>query len=98
MRLALTKNPNRNADILCDQVRFAKQKLQRVAITQVSIDHYVKGRENGYEFVRWALSKCLMPLHVVLTEVNIDRREAMASLLKRNGYRTADNLNFMKYH
>ena len=97
MRLALTKNHNRNADIFCDEARFAKQKLQREVITQISIDHYLNGRESGYEFVRWAISKCVMPMHIVLSEINRERRKAMGGLLTANGYRSPDGMTFIKY-
>jgi hypothetical protein len=98
MRLALTKNQNRSADVFCDEARYAKQTLQRVLISQVSIDHYLNGRESGYQFVRWALSKGLMPAAVILTEASIEHRNAMGSLLERQGYRSADGMNFVKYH
>ncbi len=98
MRLALTKNYNRSADIFCDEARLAKQKLQRVVITQMSIDHYLNGRESGYQFLLWAIRKSLMPTHVVLTETNTERRNAMGLLLKHDGYQSPDGMNFMKQY
>jgi hypothetical protein len=98
MRLALTKYQHRHADIFCDEARKAKQHLQRHSITQVTIDYYLNGRESGHQFICWAIRKCLMPQHVLLTEANIERRKAMGFLLERNGYRSADDMNFMKYH
>ena len=97
MRLALTKNKNRSGDIFCDEASHAKRKLQREPITQLSIDHYLNGRENGYQFICWALGRSVMPLHIVLTESHLERREAIAKLLIKSGYRSGDEINFMKY-
>ena len=98
MRLAITKNQHRHADIFCDEARTAKQYLQRHSIAQVTIDHFLNGRENGLQFMNWAIHKSLMPLNVIITEMNVERRQAMSLLLESNGYRSADGMNFMKYH
>ena len=97
MRLALTKNQLRTADIHCDEARLAKQNLQRIAVNQISIDHFINGRENGYQFLAWGLAKSLLTQNIGLTEINVACRNAMGDLLKRNGYRTPDDLNYFKH-
>lgn len=98
MRLAVSKNQNRIADIFCDDARKAKEKLRNSGVTQLYVDHYLVGRENGYQLLAWAIRQQLMPLYVVITERQIEKRLAMNELLSKYGYRSADGTRFMKYH
>ena len=98
MLLAVTKNNARQAHFLCDEAGEAKQYLQRHAITQMSVDYYLNGRENGYQFLSWSIQKGLLPAYVVLTETSQRYRKVMATLLSSQGYRSADGINYMRYH
>lgn len=98
MRLSVSQNQNRIADFLCDDARKAKEKLRSNSVTQLYVDHYLVGRENGHQLIRWALQQQLMPPHVVITERQVQKRQAMSDLLVNSGYRSSDGMNFMKYH
>lgn len=98
MRLSVSKNQNRFADIFCDDARKAKEQLLKNSVTQLYVDHYLVGRENGRQLLAWAFQQQLMPTYVVITERQPQKRQAMMRLLDANGYRSADGINFMKYH
>ncbi|ODS24045.1 hypothetical protein AB835_05865 [Candidatus Endobugula sertula] len=98
MRLSVSKNQNRFADVFCDDARKAKKQLLKNSVTQLYVDHYLVGRENGHQLLTWALHQQLMPLYVVVTERQLQKRQAMIHLLETNGYRSADGMNFIKYY
>ena len=98
MRLAVIKNQNRIADIFCDDTRKAKEQLRKNNVTQLYLDHYLVGRENGRQLLTWAINQQLVPNYVVVTEVQPQKRQSIINLLEANGYRTADGINFIKYH
>ena len=98
MRLSVSKNQNRFADIFCDDARKAKEQLLKYSVTQLYVDHYLVGRENGHQLLAWAFQQQLMPMHVVITERQPQKQQAMIRLLETKGYRYADGINFIKYH
>ena len=98
MRLSVSKNKNRFADVFCDDAKEAKKQLLQQAVSQLYVDHYLIGRENGHQLLTWAFQQQLMPMHVVVTERQAKKRQAMIRLLETKGYRSADGINFMKYH
>ncbi len=98
MRLVVSKNQNRITDVFCDDAKKAKQQLFNHSVTQLYVDHYLVGRENGHQLLAWAFRQQLMPLYVVVTERQSQKRQAMITLLETNSYRSADGINFIKYH
>ncbi len=96
MRLAVSKRDFYHADIYCADTQSAKKILREKPISILALDYYLVGRERGDDLIKWAGTKNVLPLNVVITESDRIKRSLLASALSHSGYRTGDGTTFMR--
>ncbi len=97
MRLAITRSGFYNADMYCADTRTAKKHLRESYVSILAVDYYLAGRENGDDLIRWAQKNDVLPNFVVVIERNREKRGLLANSLKTMGYRSCDELTFVRH-
>ena len=98
MRLAITRTGFYNADYYCADSRSAKKLLREKSISILAIDYYLVGREDGCDVLLWAEQNRVLPSYVVVIERARDKRQHLVQSLINLGYRSNDDVNFVKAH
>ncbi len=96
MRLAVSKTLGYRADLYCVDARSAKKVLKEKAVSILAIDYYLVGRDNGCDVLKWANTHHVLPNYVVVMERDRAKRLELINKLKVGGYRSGDNITFIK--
>ncbi len=95
MRLAISRSGFFNADVYCADSRAAKKILREEPVTLLALDYFLVGKSNGCELLDWAAEHGVLPRYVVLIERDRSKRGLLASLLRRIGFHSKDETNFI---
>lgn len=89
---------NFHADIIARTAAAGKAILEELSVNIdcLGIDFDLGGAISGYDIVKWALARGLLPDRVEVVSMNPPGRKAIISVLLDNGYKQRSNSIFVK--